>query len=454
MDPVARVDASLAAIGRDPFNAFISFDATEAHAAAQAEAQRGPAGRALHGFTLSVKDNLAVAGMRMTCGSRHLAEYVAPYTATVVARLERAGAVVVGKTNMDEFAAGSSGENSAFGRTLNPREPSRVPGGSSSGAGASVAAGYADLALGSDTGGSVRCPAAFCGVAALKPSYGLVSRYGLADLAMSLEGPAPMARTVTDVARGLTAIAGPDPHDATTAHAPRGTDYAAGLAEADARGLRVGVLAEFFGGVAPDVECPVRDAIGALERAGARVTSVSVPALKRALSIYYVLNYGEFASAMQRLDGLRYGAPGSGADYNDTAADARASFGPEVKRRILLGTFVTSRGESARWTDRAQAAKATLAADVDRAFGEVDVLVGPTMPMRAFPLGARVADPLALYAADVLTVGANLAGIPAGSVPLKVEGLPVGFQVMGARGADATVLRAMRAVERVAGVEV
>ena len=439
---VEAIEGALARLGEDPWNAFLHVDAEGARRASRAAA--GP----LAGLVASVKDNLAVAGMPMTCGSRHLARYVAPYTATVVERLAGAGAVVLGKTNMDEFAAGSSGENSAFGATRNPRDPARVPGGSSSGAGASVAAGACDVALGSDTGGSVRCPASFCGVAAFKPSRGVVSRHGLADLAMSLEAPAPLARDVATLGLAMDAGAGPDPRDATTMGAPPGGGFAE-AARAPPDRLVVGVPAEWRDGVAEDVARPVRAAIGRLD---AEVVDVSLPSLRHALAAYYVTNYAEFASAMQRLDGVRYGEPGPlDAPYDESAAAARASFGPEVKRRVLLGTFVTSREERGRWHDAAVRARAEVARDFARAFARCDVLMGPTMPVRAWRLGERVEDPRAMYAADALTVPANLAGVPAGSVPLRVDGLPVGLQVVGPRGGDARVLSAMALVEARAG---
>lgn len=448
----ARVERAIEAAERDPHNAYVTILADRARERARGldalpENARGP----LHGAIATVKDNLALAGARMTCGSKHLERYVAPYTATAVARLEAAGAVVIAKTNLDEFGCGSSGENSAFGATRNPRDPARVPGGSSSGAAASVASGDAEIALGSDTGGSIRAPAAFCGLAALKPSRGLVSRFGLADMAMSLESPAPLAASVRDVARLLAAIAGPDPRDAVTLHA-RVDDYVAAVDRATPEGLRVGVVREFMDGLAPDVERACRAAIGKLAEAGARVDEVSVPSVEHALATYYLVCYGEFASALQKLDGFRYGTPGDGSTAEEAATVARASFGPEVKRRILLGTFVTSREERARWFDAAEASRARLAAEFARALDGRDALVGATMPFTAFRLGERVADPLQLYASDVLTVSANLAGVPAGTVPLATRGLPIGLQALGARGADATVLATMRAVEALAGV--
>jgi aspartyl-tRNA(Asn)/glutamyl-tRNA(Gln) amidotransferase subunit A len=419
--PVEATERAIAKLGQDPWHAFLHVEPEAARERARALEAEGSRGRPLSGLVVSVKDNLAWAGRPMTCASKHLERYRAPYTADSVVALERAGAVILGKTNMDEFAAGSSGENSAFGATKNPRDPTRVPGGSSSGAGASVAAGVCDVALGSDTGGSVRCPAAFCGVAALKPTYGAISRHGLADLAMSLEGPAPLARDVATLERAMDALAG-----------VRATPVAA---------PRIGVPHEFFDGVDDDVARPVRAALAKLQAKGATLVDVRIPSLRSSLAAYYVINYAEFASAMARYDGKLYGAP----------APSRQLFGPEVKRRILLGTFVTSREERGAWYDAAVRVRAQVAREFSAALEGVDVLMGPTMPMRAFRLGERVADPTTMYAADVLTVSANLAGVPAGSVPLKVEGLPVGLQVIGRAGDDARVLGAMRLVEESSG---
>lgn len=407
--------------------------------------------RPLYGLVVSVKDNIAVRGAPMTCASRHLSRYHAPYDATIVQRLRQAGALVLGKTNMDEFAAGSSGEHSAYGATRNPRDASRVPGGSSSGAGASVAAGVADLAMGSDTGGSIRCPAAFCGAAAIKPTNGIVSRHGLVDLAMSLDTPAPLAPDVRTLARTMDVIVGEDARDVATARASTARHERA-LDEAHAESLRIGVPDEFFVGVEDDVARPVRAALAKLERHGATLVPVTLPSIRDALASYYVINYAEFASAMARYDGLRFGERARlDVDAPTSAAESRASFGAEVKRRILLGTFVTSREERGRWYDAAVRVRAQVARDFAAALADVDVLMGPTMPMRAFRLGERAETPRTMYAADVLTVSANLARVPAGSVPLAVDGLPVGLQVVGRAREDARVLAAMHVAERLAG---
>lgn len=436
--PDERVAKALERVAADTHNAFL-------HVARDARPAPGP----WSGKTLAVKDNLAVRGMPLTCGSAVLKDHVAAYTATAVERLVARGLTVVGKTNLDEFGCGSSGERSAFGPTKNPRDPTRVPGGSSSGAGAAVAAGLADFALGSDTGGSVRCPASFCGVVGLKPSYGLVSRYGLVDMAMSLEGPAPMARDTRGVALLLDAMAGPDPRDPVTlATRPVEGGYAFQLEQAP-KALKIGVPREFLQGLAPEVERATREAMARFAGDGARVQEFDLPEAKLALPAYYLICYSEFASAMQKFDGYRYGARAAqDAKLAETTAANRAAFGAEVKRRILLGTHITMKEVKGKWYTAALRARDALAEAFGRAFREHDVLLAPTMPFPAFKLGERVADPLAMYAADVLTVSANLAGIPAGSVPFGGDGLPIGLQFMGPRGHDLQVLQAMRKWEK------
>lgn len=444
-DPPERVAKALERAAADRHHAFLHLD--HAGAAARAASVQGP----WAGKTLSVKDNIAVRGLPLTCGSQVLKDHVATYTATVVERLEAKGLTVLGKTNLDEFGCGSSGERSAFGPTLNPRDPARVPGGSSSGAAASVAAGLADFALGSDTGGSVRCPASFCGVTGFKPSYGLVSRHGLVDMAMGLEGPAPLARDTRGCALLLDAIAGPDPRDPVTLGAPpRPASYAFELEKLQARGLRVGAPRQFLQGLAPEVERAVRGALARFEAEGARVQEVDLPELALGLPAYYLIVYSEFASAMQKFDGYRYGARAAeDRALAATTAANRAGLGDEVKRRILLGTHVTMKEVRGKWYTAALRARDAVGRGFARAFREHDLLLGPTMPFPAFKLGERVADPLAMYAADVLTVSANLAGVPAGSVPIPGPGLPIGLQVLGPRGEDLRVLQGMRLWERI-----
>ncbi|MBI4392869.1 MAG: Asp-tRNA(Asn)/Glu-tRNA(Gln) amidotransferase subunit GatA [Euryarchaeota archaeon] len=421
----------------DRLNAFI----TTADAA-RLEAPADNMGR-LAGLAIGVKDNIAVRGMRMTCASAMLSDYVAPYDATVVERIVLEGGRIVGKTNLDEFACGSSGESSHFGPTLNPIDVTRVPGGSSSGSGAAVAGGLVDIAVGSDTGGSVRCPAAFCGVVAMKPSYGLVSRYGLADMCMSLEGPAPMAPDVYGCALLLSVMAGRDERDLITSDAVA-SDFTTDLDALDLDGFRIGLPIEFFDGVEPEIVENVRSAADRFASKGAIVTDVSIPASKKSLAAYYLLTYSEFASAMQRYDGFRYGVRGDGKSPSEAAGASRSVFGREVKRRILLGTYVTMREHRDSWYTAALNARRLVRRDFAKALAEVDVLFAPTMPFPAFKLGSRIEDPVKMYAADVLTVSANLAGSPAGSVPLGGNGLPTGLQVMGRPGDDRLVLQTMR----------
>lgn len=443
-EPHERVAKAVERAAADSHRAFLHLDRA---AGERARTATGP----WAGKTLSVKDNLAVRGLPLTCGSKALEGHVAAYTATAVERLQAKGLVVLGKTNLDEFGCGSSGENSAFGPTTNPRDPARVPGGSSSGAAASVAAGLVDFALGSDTGGSVRCPASFCGVVGFKPSPGLVSRHGLVDMAMSLESPAPMARDTRGCALLLDAIAGPDPRDpATLGHGPPPGGYAFELEKGQVRGLRVGVPKPFLQGLAPEVEEAVRGALQRFEAEGAQVREVELPEAALALPTYYLVCYAEFASAMQKFDGYRYGhraAEDKGLEA--TTAMNRALLGPEVKRRILLGTHITMREVRGKWYTAALAAREALGRAFARAFQQHDVLLGPTMPFPAFRLGERVQDPLAMYAADVLTVSANLAGIPAGSVPIPTTGLPIGLQVLAPRDHDLRALQVMRLWERI-----
>lgn len=423
--------AALDRIGTDPENAYVTV-------LGEPSTRDEPAGP-LAGQSLAVKDNLAVEGTLLTCGSETLADHRAPYTATVVGRALDAGAAVVGKANLDEFAAGSRGERSAFGATENPAAEARVPGGSSSGCGATLAAGHVDLAIGTDTGGSTRCPAAYCGVVALKPTNGRVSRWGLVDLAMSLDQPGPMARTVEDAARLYDAISGPDPRDPTTldeAAAPA-TERAEA---ASVEGTLLGVPEALPEGVGEATEARFREAIAALADAGAETRAVELPDSRRALSIYYVTCYAEFASAMHKFDGTVFGAPGQAS---------RERLGPEVKRRILLGTFITAREQRSAWYERARSARARLAEAWRGLFDTVDLVATPTMPG---PPPARGEEPSALeeYAADVLTVHANLARLPAGSVPMPaLDAGPVGLQLIGRPRGDADVLEAMAAYEGV-----
>ncbi len=423
--------------------------------------------RPLTGVPIAVKDNICTRGVRTTASSRMLEHYVPPYDATVVARLEDAGAIVIGKTNCDEFAMGSSNENSAFGAVHNPWALDRIPGGSSGGSAAAVAARMAPLALGSDTGGSIRQPAAHCGVVGLKPTYGRVSRYGLIAFASSLDQIGPIARTADDAAVLLSVIAGADPADATSAREPV-PDYAAALT-GEVRGVRVGVPAAMLArGVDGDVLAAVRAALDALAARGATLVDIDLPHAKHAVGVYYLVATAEASSNLARYDGVRYGfragggGPhgGSGAPPPSAPPDRglqamyagtrEAGFGPEVKRRIMLGTYALSAGYYDAYYLKAQQVRTLIRSDYDRAFERVDVVAMPTSPTAAFRIGERVADPLQMYLGDIFTVSANLAGLPAISIPCGFASrcLPAGLQLTGRRFEEATLLRIADAYQR------
>ena len=439
-------------------NAFLHVAGEEALAAAARVDQRAAAGEELPlaGVPLAVKDNINVAGLPSTAGSRILAGFVAPDDATCVERLLRAGAVVVGKTNCDEFGMGSSNENSAYSPVRNPWNLSRVPGGSSGGSAAAVAARAVPLALGTDTGGSVRQPAAFCGLVGVKPTYGRVSRYGLIAFASSFDQAGTLARTVEDAALAFQVMGGTDPRDSTSLRSPV-PDVLTSLEEGIA-GVRIGLLAEAEsaeGGLHPDVAASFEATAASLARAGAVVTRVSVPRVPMAIPVYYLAATAEASSNLARFDGVRYGARRDGETLSGLYSDTRsAGFGPEVKRRILLGTFALSSGYHDAYYGRAQKVRALLSRDFARVFREVDALLCPTSPEPAFGLGEKVADPLSMYLADVLTVPASLAGLPALSVPaaFSAEGLPIGMQLIGPADSEPLLFRLARAVESAAGV--
>ncbi|NIP82189.1 MAG: Asp-tRNA(Asn)/Glu-tRNA(Gln) amidotransferase subunit GatA, partial [Gemmatimonadetes bacterium] len=418
------------------------------------EVERGraegrPPGR-LAGVPVAVKDNLTTLDYPTTCGSRILEGYRAPYEATAVRRLRAAGALIVGKTNLDEFAMGSSTENSAFGPTRNPWDPERVPGGSSGGSAAAVAAGLVPAALGSDTGGSVRQPAALCGVVGLKPTYGRVSRYGLVAFASSLDQVGTFGRTVEDAAALLEVIAGHDPLDSTSADRPA-PGLLAGLDDG-VEGLVVGVPREYL---PPELDDGIRHlahaAIARLEHAGAEVREISLPHTGLAIPTYYVIAPAEASSNLARYDGVRYGLRvRAGSSRELYTATRSRGFGPEVKRRIMLGTYALSAGYRDRYYGRAQRVRGRIAGDFRAAFeAGVDVIFTPTTPEVAFRLGERVADPYRMYLADVFTVTANLAGLPAVSVPIgEVDGLPVGGQLLADHWREPVMVRAAAALER------
>jgi aspartyl-tRNA(Asn)/glutamyl-tRNA(Gln) amidotransferase subunit A len=439
-------------------HAFLEITDSLALAAADESDRRIAAGeppRALEGVPVAIKDNMCLVGARCTCASRILADWRPPYNGTVVERLLAAGGVPVGKTNLDEFAMGSSTENSGFGATRNPWDTSRAPGGSSGGSAAAVAAGAAPLAVGSDTGGSIRQPAAFCGVVGMKPTYGRVSRYGLIAFASSLDQIGPFARDVTDAAMLLDAISGHDPRDSTSSSRPP-ADLASAVERADVKGLRIGMPKEYFTlGVAPDVEKAVRAAAAAFEGAGARIEEISLPHTEYAVATYYVIATAEASSNLARYDGVHYGHRAEGARdiiglYSRTRAEG---FGAEVKRRVMLGTFALSSGYYDAYYLRALKVRARSRADFDRAFEKVDVVLGPTAPTVAFGLGEKTADPIAMYLSDIFTISANLATIPAVSIPCGggEDGLPVGLQLITPAFEEERLFSAARAYELASG---
>ncbi|ELY58436.1 aspartyl/glutamyl-tRNA amidotransferase subunit A [Natronococcus amylolyticus DSM 10524] len=404
----------------------------------------------LVGKSVAVKDNISTEGVRTTCGSRMLEEYVPPYDATAVSRLKEAGATIVGKANMDEFGMGSTTETSHFGATENPAAPGRVPGGSSGGSAAAVAAGEADLALGSDTGGSIRCPAAFCGVVGIKPTYGLVSRYGLVAYGNSLEQIGPFANSVEDAAALLDVVAGSDERDATTREPQlEGASYA-DAATGDVDGLTIGVPTELLEGADEGVVETFWDAIADLEAQGAEYREVSLPSVDHAVEAYYVIAMSEASSNLARFDGVRYGHDvESGGNWNETFSQARKEgFGDEVKRRILLGTYALSAGYHDKYYKKAQDARAWVKQDFDEALEEADVLASPTMPVPPFERGESLEDPLQMYLADANTVPVNLADLPAISVPAgETDGLPVGLQLVGPAFGEERLIRTASALE-------
>ncbi|KPJ85495.1 glutamyl-tRNA amidotransferase [Parcubacteria bacterium SG8_24] len=424
-------------------------------AAAEADG-RYAAGRplsAVDGVPLGIKDCLLVAGAHATAASAILKDYLAPYDATAVSRLRQAGAVFLGKTNMDEFAMGSTTETSCHGPSRNPWDTSRIPGGSSGGSAVAVAEGSAVAALGSDTGGSVRQPAAMCGIVGFKPTYGRVSRYGLIAMASSLDQVSPITRSVTDAAILLRVMEGHDPRDATSVPLKLEWSLPESFDES-LRGLRIGLPAEYFvSGLDPQVERTVREAISRLEDLGAEIREISLPHTEYALAVYYIIMPCEVSANLARFDGIRYGRRVSGADLEDTYRRSRGQgFGKEVRRRIILGTYALSSGYYDAYYLRAMKVRRLIANDFARAFDDVDCIVTPTVPTTAWKLGEKLDDPLAMYLSDVYTVSANVAGLPAISIPCGlVDGLPVGLQIMGRHFDDKTVLGTAYAYEKAYG---
>ncbi|HXX74352.1 MAG TPA: Asp-tRNA(Asn)/Glu-tRNA(Gln) amidotransferase subunit GatA [Nitrospiraceae bacterium] len=404
------------------------------------------------GMPLAIKDNICTEGVPTTCASRMLGNFVPPYDATVIKKLHDQGYILLGKTNLDEFAMGSSTENSAFGSSRNPWNLHYVPGGSSGGSAAAVAADECAAALGSDTGGSIRQPAAFCGVVGLKPTYGRVSRYGLVAFASSLDQIGPITKDVTDAALLLGVIAGHDPLDSTSADVPV-PDYLKALKKNDLRKLKVGVPVEFFTeGLDPEVEQSVRAAIEELKNLGGEVVEIRLPRTDAAVATYYVIATAEASSNLARFEGVRFGLRAKETkDLLDLYMKTRQEgFGPEVKRRIMLGTYALSAGYYDAYYGKAQAVRTLIRQDFDAAFKEVDVIATPVTPTPAFKLGEKIEDPLQMYLSDIYTISVNLAGLPAISVPcgFSQAGLPIGLQLIGRAFEEDTILRAAHAYEQ------
>ncbi len=451
LDSYARIER------RNPeLNAFLTLCPERAYAQAEKIdrliAEKAPL-PPLAGVPVAIKDVISTRGVRSTCGSRILETYTPPYDATAVERLERAGAILLGKTNCDEFAMGSSNENSAYGPVHNPAAPGRVPGGSSGGSAAAVADGLAVAALGTDTGGSIRQPGALCGIPAMMPSYGRVSRYGLIAFASSLDRIGPLTRTVRDAAKVMAIIAGRDPNDSTSASAPV-SDYLSEMAKA-VKGLRIGIPKEYFGpGMDDEVRGKIESGIALLKKLGCQPMEIRMPHTDYAIATYYIIATAEASSNLARYDGVRYGPRVPGETLIEMYRKTRGrGFGPEVKRRIMLGTYVLSAGYYDAYYLKGQKVRSLIAQDFRDAFTKVDAIVTPTSPVPAFKLGERTEDPLQMYLSDIYTVTGSLAGVPGISVPCGKTrgGLPVGMQILGPAFAEARVLQLAQAFEDAGG---
>ena len=446
-------EAALALSHGDRLNTWLYIDDEYARRQARAADERLAAGDAslLCGIPWACKDIIGTKDVPTTAGSKILEGYVPAYSATVVERLDRAGAVMLGKTNLDEFAMGSSNENSAFGPVRNPWDEDRVPGGSSGGSAVAVAAGEALFSLGTDTGGSIRQPAALTGVVGMKPTYGRVPRWGVVAFASSLDQVGPFANTVEDAAIVCEAIFGKDPHDATMVEDLANDDLRRDL-ETGVRGMRLGVPKEYFSvkGMEPGVERAVREALALLEREGAQLEEVSLSLTDHGLAVYYIIQPAEASANLARYDGIRYGVRIEGTDLVDTYRRTRgAGFGPEVKRRMILGTYALSSGYYDAYYVKAQKVRTLIKAEYDRVFETVDALVTPTSPTVAFPIGAKVNDPLSMYLNDVFTLPVNISGLPGISIPCGLsEGLPVGLQIIANSYQERTMFRVAAAYER------
>jgi aspartyl-tRNA(Asn)/glutamyl-tRNA(Gln) amidotransferase subunit A len=442
---LAKAALAFAQAENSKTNAYLTFSPERALATAakvDAEIAQGAPLGALAGVPLGVKDVIVTKGIRTTCGSRMLEKYIPPYDATAVTRLEDEGAVVIGKLNCDEFAMGSSNENSAFGPVRNPRALDRVPGGSSGGSAAAVAQGTAVVTLGSDTGGSIRQPASFCGVVGVTPTYGRVSRYGLVAFASSLDHIGPFARNVEDCATVLRAMAGRDEQDSTSAFAPI-DDYGV-LMKHPVKGLKLGLPTEYFEGLTSETGAVIEAAVKKLESLGCEIRKISLPHTKYALSCYYIIATAEASSNLARYDGVRYTIRADGATLSDMYKNTRGvGFGAEVKRRIMLGTYVLSAGYYDAYYKKAQQVRTLIARDFSDAFKELDGILAPVSPFPAFKIGEKVDDPLTMYLSDIYTLTGDLAGVPCMSVPCgeSKEGLPIGLQIFAKHFDEATMFR-------------
>ena len=454
---LAREALRVSEAENEQFGAFLHFSPEQAIAAAErvdADLAAGKLLGKLSGVPIAVKDVILTEGLKTTCASRLLENYVAQYDATAITRIKEAGAVIIGKTNCDEFAMGSSNENSAFFPVRNPAAPDRVPGGSSGGSAAAVAGGFVPISLGSDTGGSIRQPASFCGVVGVLPTYGRVSRYGLTAFASSLDHIGPFSRTVKDSATLLQVISGRDPMDATSAAAPV-DDYAAALS-GHVKGLKIGVPKEYFGdGLDAEVGGRIQHGLDVLKKLGCEVVDISLPNTEYAVASYYLICTAEASANLARYDGVRYTTRAKDAEsldqmYRNTRGEG---FGAEVKRRIILGTYVLSAGYYDAYYLKAQKVRALIAADFTKAFEQVDAIVTPVSPFPAFKLGEKTADPLEMYLSDIYTITASLAGIAGVSVPCGTSsaGLPVGMQILTSHFEEAKMLRVADAFEKTGG---
>lgn len=444
------------------FTCFMEERATKQAEKVDAMIARGETLPALAGIPVAIKDNICVLDYPTTCASKILENFIAPYEATVVQKLDQAGALFLGKTNMDEFAMGSSTENSAFRKTANPWSLDRVPGGSSGGSTAAVASNMAVVALGSDTGGSIRQPAAFCGVTGMKPTYGTVSRFGLVAYASSLDQIGPLARSVDDAAITLSVIAGHDKKDSTSipdASRIGGSDFAtqlSGSAEQLVKGLRIGIISELVGeGIEPEIVDAIRHAASVFEKLGAKVTDISLPLSKYALPVYYLIATAEASANLARYDGVKYGLRDTEGAAKDSILQMYKStrskgFGAEVKRRIMLGTYALSSGYYDAYYKKAQQVRRLIKNDFDNVFAQFDVLISPTSPTVAFKIGEKTDDPLSMYLSDIATIPVNLAGLPGISIPAGPgkDKLPIGLQILGNALSDAVVLKAAHAFQQ------